>query len=305
MNYFTYKIPASPFTEGHDTDFIAVEQHEFLGAPSCATISFVVSHATGFHKEAYRPLFSRIEKCFRSLEEFKYISISFYAIDARCHGDSSLLNNHRFHSRIRWVELALDIKNVIDVLKLKDKGKVFSIGHSVGGSCSILCEDLYPKTFDGMLLLEPGVMSDFVPLIQRIKDSVYSSERRREEWENREQFEKHILKNAFWKSFHPEVLKNYMRYSVYETEKGTIKLKCPKDQEHGMPILNASKRIRIPVHYVFGMQSFLPRRDPRIDSIIGSNPRNTFEIIEGSHMVPLERPDAIERVTEIELISKI
>ncbi|KAG1445142.1 hypothetical protein G6F56_010015 [Rhizopus delemar] len=186
----------------------------------------------------------------------------------------------------RWVDNALDTKQVIDILKLKEKGQVFGIGHSMGASCMILAESLFPGTFDGLCLIEAAVRRKVVPFQTRLKDPIYASINRRDEWPN---------------SFHPEALENYVKYGMYDTNHGTVKLKCPKEHEFHMFMCSsmesamsftASKTLRIPTHYVFATKSFL--KDAKMEyALIQSNSYNTVEYIEGSHMIACEIPDII------------
>ncbi|CAO3672376.1 unnamed protein product [Rhizopus stolonifer] len=205
MHFSTHIIPSSPLTEGQAQ--LCIEQHQFLSQNNHPTLSFVISHAIGFHKELYRPLVKRLAKVLK--QTYQHTNIIIVAWDARYHGDSALLNQIR-GERYRWVDNALDTKQVIDILKLKEKGQVFGIGHSMGASCMILAESLFPGTFDGLCLIEAAVRRKVVPFQTRLKDPIYASINRRDEWPNREECLKSFLKKSFWKSFHPEALENYV-----------------------------------------------------------------------------------------------
>lgn len=88
---------------------------------------------------------------------------------------------------------------------------------------------------------------------------------------------------------------------MYDTNHGTVKLKCPKEHEFHMFMCSsmesaisftASKTLRIPTHYVFATKSFL--KDAKMEyALIQSNSYNTVEYIEGSHMIACEIPDII------------
>lgn len=61
---------------------------------------------------------------------------------------------------------------------------------------------------------------------------------------------KSLSGRPFWRDLHPEVLQNFVvskssddwhntlkrrsmkQYALYDTEEGTVKLKCPKEEEH-------------------------------------------------------------------------
>ncbi|KAG1149588.1 hypothetical protein G6F37_000632 [Rhizopus arrhizus] len=234
----THIIPVHPATDGWDVQKLAVEKHEF---PSPATshqkIAFLFSHSNGFHKEAYHPLIRRFKDQLRSLKEYDHTDIHIIAWDSRFHGDSARLNQGEFMPTYRWLDNALDAKQVIDKLELKQNYDQFiGVGHSFGATSMALLESFYPHTFDALCLLEPVLKNEFIPTKIRETSDVYASRTRRDEWPNREECQKFLLKRPFWRQFHPEALENYVNYGMYDTDQGTIKLKCPKEHETRYPL---------------------------------------------------------------------
>ncbi|CAO3703870.1 unnamed protein product [Rhizopus stolonifer] len=296
-------IPSHPAVEGWDSQKLAIEKHVFPATTASPQqkIVFLFSHANGFHKEIYHPVIRRLLNHLRSLKEYDSIEIHVFTWDARIHGDSARLNQDKYNLRYRWVDNALDTKQVIDQLKLKENyDQLIGVGHSFGATSMVLLEFYYPRTFDGVCLIEPVLRRELVPMEIRLKGPFFASIKRRDEWHNREECLQSLIKRSFWRSFHPEALNNYVNYGMYETGKGTIKLKCPKEHEQHMYFCTApeafsaftsSKTLQIPVHVLFATRSSL--LDKKLTEImIQSNSKNiTAEYMEGTHMLPFELPD--------------
>ncbi|CAO3672384.1 unnamed protein product [Rhizopus stolonifer] len=207
MTISIHTIPVSPLTENYDCQFLSVERHDFPAVQSHEKIVFLISHANGFHKEIYRPMIQRLSM--RLSAKFQHLDLSFIAWDARFHGDSARLNKNQYNPRYRWMDNALDTKQVIDVLGL-NHSKLIGIGHSFGATSMILLESFYPRTFDGLCLIEPVLSNTFLPTEIRLKAPIYSSIRRRDEWPNREVCLNFLLERPFWKKFDKEALENYV-----------------------------------------------------------------------------------------------
>ncbi|KAI9258468.1 Alpha/beta hydrolase fold-1 [Sporodiniella umbellata] len=300
----TQVISANPYMEGWDHQKLALEIHEF---PSILQpqnrVTYVFSHANGFHKEAYRPLMQSLRDYLRSRKEYDTTEIRMIGWDARSQGDSARLNRDKFSLRYKNLDHALDTKHIVDTFKENDSlpHQWIGVGHSFGASSMLILEALYPHTFDSLCLLEAVVMKEFFPMELVEQGPLFTSIRRRDEWANRKDCMDSLLKRKFWQALHPEVLKNYVEYGMYDTEQGTIKLKCPKEHEYhtymctnaeSVTTFNCVKLIQVPAHFVFAERSLL-KHDETIEEMIKCNPKVTVEYNEGSHMMPCEFPDAM------------
>ncbi|CEI98162.1 hypothetical protein RMCBS344292_12279 [Rhizopus microsporus] len=299
----TYTIPVHPATEGFDVQKLAVEKHEFPApAPATQKIAFLFSHSNGFHKESLHPLIRRLKDNLRAMKEYEHTDIHIFAWDARGHGDSARLNDGITVPTYRWFDNALDTKQVIDKMKLKKYDQLIGVGHSFGATSMILVEFFFPHTFDGLCVVEPVMSHLFYPMEVKLRSPILSSGKRRDEWQNREECKASLLKRKFWKVFDPEVLDLYVDYGMYDTDKGTIKLKCPKEHEYHVfrqssydtfTAYNSLKIITIPIHFVYALDSdFVAPEDTH--TVADQNPAKiTVQHIEGTHMVVNEKPDLI------------
>ncbi|KAI8145904.1 Alpha/Beta hydrolase protein [Fennellomyces sp. T-0311] len=297
-------ISVHPSTAGSDIQRLVVEKHNFPAPtqPPESKVAFVWSHANGFHKETLHPLMRRTLAQFRTLPRFNQTDFDFYAWDSRNHGDSARLNDGHVHiPTYTWVDNAMDTVQLVDEMGLKKSyDKLIGVGHSYGGSSMILAEFLYPKTFDGLCIPEP-VLNKVIPPYEHAINfpPAIGALKRRDTWKSREDCFKALDGRPFWRDLHPEVLENYVNYGLYEADDGTVKLKCPKAEEHLIymaahlcgPMTFASLRsLSIPVHIIHATKSAFtdPKTGPQI---VAQSHMLTNSYVDGSHMFIAETPD--------------
>ncbi|KAI8997624.1 Alpha/Beta hydrolase protein [Pilobolus umbonatus] len=297
-------IPVSPTTFGYDIQKLAVDVHEYPATTQEAEREvFLFSHSNGFHKEAFHPLMKTFIEHLRSLAEYHSIHVTFVSWDARNHGDSARYNEGTLLDSYRWFDHAMDTKQVIDYMELTTKyNRLFGVGHSFGATSMILSEFMYPNTFDGLVLVEPVMRAEFSKMELERTNPVLMSRKRRDEWPSREVCRENLSKKRFFQLLHPGVLDNYINYGLYDTDKGTVKLKCLPEQEyhifmnHHYATFTAHKSLRniqLPAHFVYALDSNFVHPDDSA-TIIGENTKQiTLGFVEGTHMVPNETPEVI------------
>ncbi|KAG2222607.1 hypothetical protein INT45_008726, partial [Circinella minor] len=307
----TTDIPVSPATPRADIQRLIVEKHEFspLTQPVNNKIAFIFSHANGFHKEMLHPLMKMTIEAFRKQQHYNKTQFDFYAFDARNHGDSARLNEGNLHiPTYSWFDHGMDTLQLIEELELKENyNKVIGVGHSFGGSAMIIAEFLFPKTFDGLCILEPVIAKVIAPyLLREQSPPIKGALKRRDEWKSREECFKSLDGRPFWRDLHPDVLRNYIDYGLYDTPEGTVKLKCPKIEEHlvymagiygSASAYGSLRSLSIPVHIVHAISSTFTDPDTA-NEIKAQSPMLTNAMVEGTHMVPGENPAIL--VPEIE-----
>ncbi|KAI9311237.1 Alpha/Beta hydrolase protein [Dichotomocladium elegans] len=293
-------IPVSPATRGWDTQKLAVEKHIF-NAPQKAErkVAMLWSHANGFNKEMLHPAMRYFIEHIRTLPEYDHTDFSVVLWDGRNHGDSARANEDTLDDYYQWFDHVLDTKQVIDTMGLKtDYDKLIGVSHSFGGTCMLLCEVFYPKTFDSMCVIEPVIGAHIDPVVVREKYATMLSAKRRDTWPSFDACYKHLSSNKFFKIFDPEVLELYVNYGMYETDDGTVKLKCPKEQEtHNFRAqmyaqvtgYHAIATLTLPISFIYakGSKFLKPKNAPRITSRVK---QATVQFIDGTHTVPFETP---------------
>ncbi|KAI8141117.1 Alpha/Beta hydrolase protein [Fennellomyces sp. T-0311] len=293
-------IPVHAATEGYKVQKLCVEKHVFPATkPANQKFAFLWSHSNGFNKETLHPVMRNFLNHLRDQPKFESVDIDFIVWEARNHGDSARANEGTFSERYNWFDNVMDTKQVIDTMGLNsDYHKFFGVGHSFGATSMLVCEFFFPKTFDGLCLIEPVIGDNIDDHAVRAKYPTMASYKRRDTWDSKDDCYNKLAPRPFWNKFDPEVLRLYVDYGMYETAEGKVTLKCPKMQEfhifdsqtycratgyHSLPTLS------IPVHMIYALGSpfLLPENVP---DITGKSRHITVEHVEGTHMVPNERP---------------
>ncbi|KAI9288358.1 Alpha/Beta hydrolase protein [Umbelopsis sp. AD052] len=298
----TYIIPAHPGTENGENLKLVVEQYSFpaITAKNAKTVNVVWSHANGFHKETLHPLMRRNIKQLR--ESYGDVNFEFYAWDGRNQGDSGRLNVDNLPLTFSWQDHASDIRQLVVELNLKRPHiQLIGIGHSVGATSTILCEFRYPGTFDAIIAIEPIFVLDVAPKRIRERTPMLASRKRRDEWESFEAAYTFFSKRPFWKTWDPEALELFVKYGLYETDDGKVRLKCQPEQEYAVYWYDCHSQIvafrclgaiRIPVHIIFGDESHIFPLSA-LEGIDKTAPTVNISVVSGGHIVPLEKPDLI------------
>ncbi|ORZ01063.1 Alpha/Beta hydrolase protein [Syncephalastrum racemosum] len=298
----SFLIPVHSATKGHNVHRLAVERHVFP-APrlSKRKYAFLWSHSTGFNKESMHPAMRAFVQYLRRDPRFDDTDVDLVAWDARNHGDSARVNAGALHPDFGWFDNAMDTFQVTQHLELrKNHDTLFGVGHSLGATSMLLCEQFFPKTFDGLSLIEPVMRKELAPWPVREKYPEMASKKRRDTWPSREECFKQFSQRSFWKRFDPEVLQLYVDYGMVETDEGSLTLKTPKTEEfqiydhQAYATISAYASLRslsIPLHLIYARESELSAlRAKDKESIMNQNAQISFELVEGSHMVLNEAP---------------
>ncbi|KAL0079418.1 hypothetical protein F4703DRAFT_1741525 [Phycomyces blakesleeanus] len=285
-------IPVSPRTPGYDTQRLAVDKHVFDSLkPTRCRFAFLWSHSNGFHKESLHVQMKAHLDKLRQDSSYDDVEIHYVSWDARNHGESARLNENTFSNRYTWMDNAMDTLQVIEEMGLNtDYQSFIGIGHSFGATSMQV-----PTSFDGLCVIEPVMTIGVVDADAWNQAPVLALET--------------LKKRKFWKLFHPDVLNSYVQYGMYDTKEGTIKLKCPREQEYAILLLviaivlsgvvaRSSPLIRIGTYYTLFSCSYsvLPE-DAR--SVTGQSTMVTLKFVKGTHMAPNEDPEDIGKYLSI------
>ncbi|KAI9282554.1 hypothetical protein BY458DRAFT_428471, partial [Sporodiniella umbellata] len=187
-------ISANPFIVDYDNARISVEQYFLPIAKARQDVSFIITHANGFNKEMYQPIYVKLVNDLRK-NRVENVNISMFSVDSRFHGESARLNQHLNFSNckhiyvykpiqiaVRWANYGFDTKQVVDVLGLKTNGKLYGLGHCVEGSARVLINRRFPDMFNAICLIDPFI-SDFNVYLSFV-DALpfYSCIKRKDEW---------------------------------------------------------------------------------------------------------------------------
>jgi len=171
----------------------------------------VLAHATGFHAHLWLPLLDTLREGF-----------TVYAFDLRGHGDSETPGDFE---AFRYELLGADLLAVADHFAL---GRVFAVGHSVGGAVIVQAEVLRPGTVRRAVLFEPIILP---PGVTAPTQRVAAAERRRRVFASTDEMLARWAGRQPFASFDPAALRCYVEHGVRPRPEGGVELKCSFEAE--------------------------------------------------------------------------
>lgn len=174
------------------------------------TIFFV--HATGLHKELWAPVVAELRA--------GGVTATLLAADMRGHGDSQSLES------LSWWDYGRDAGAV--VASLGRSGRTFGVGHSMGGGAVLGAELIHPGTFDGLVLIDPAVMSgQHLETMSTEHGNPWAegANRRRDRFESKEAALDNFASKQVFAAWVDGVIELYAEFGLRSTDDGAI-LKC-------------------------------------------------------------------------------
>lgn len=257
---------------------------------SQTTIHF--AHANGFPAPTYNKIFAHLTNDF---------AVGYLARHA---------HNPLFPVTENWFRLKDELRE--ELVKRYAGAPIVGVGHSLGGVLHLLVAAENPELYRRIVLLDAPVISrlsssglrilKMTRLIDRYSPSQITRFRRNL-WATRDEAFEHFRRKPKFAAFDAEVLRDYVRHGLVETEKGfelffkpSIEAAIYRTIPHDLPRLRG--RVKIPVDYIGGTDS----REARLArlSFMRKHFPIDFHFIKGSHLFPFENPLATaEKLVEI------
>jgi pimeloyl-ACP methyl ester carboxylesterase len=240
----------------------------------------VLAHATGFHAHVWLPWLGALRERF-----------TVYAWDLRGHGESERPADR---DAFRYEALGRDLLAVADHFGL---GRVFAIGHSVGGAVVVQAEVLRPGTVARAVLFEPIILP---PGATAPTERVAAAERRRRVFPSPAEMLERWAGRPPFASFDPEALRCYVEHGVRPRPDGGVELKCSLEAEVWTYLQDVRSDLwtrlgeyRTPTLVLAGDRSD-SRAAPLAERQAALMPDARGERVPGcSHFLPFERPREI------------
>ena len=260
------------------SDGVSIAVHELGGSGP----PLVMSHATGFHGQVWRPMAHRLAARFHC-----------WALDHRGHGESGQPPAQHFD----WQGFGRDVLAVVDGLGLQAPS---AIGHSAGGTAVLLAEQARPGTFAAIYCYEAVVIPADPPL-GRDQDSwlAAAARRRRDVFASRQEAYEHYASKPPLGALDAATLRAYVDHGFEDLGDGRVRLRCRPEHEaviaemathHDCFARLAS--IACPVMLAGGGNTEGLDRTTR--PLAARLPRALTEVLPGlGHLGPLEEPGAV------------
>ncbi|KAM0279000.1 hypothetical protein ACHAQH_004868 [Verticillium albo-atrum] len=204
-------------------------------SPQPGDITVVATHANGFPKELYEPLWADLHaETTKPNAPFRIRQI--IAVDAAWQNASAPLNEPLLGNDPGWQDYPRDILHILNTLR--PPRPLVGIGHSFGGNAIANLALLNPRLLSTLVLLDPVISrwsSSAGGDISRTPAA--SSASRRDLWPSRDAARAAFVKSPFYRSWDPRVLEAWIANGLRDTptplypEPGSVTLATTRHQE--------------------------------------------------------------------------
>jgi len=247
-----------------------------------------IAHATGLGAGVYTNFAEKLTPF-----------LNVVGLDFRGHGRSKASADP---TRLRnWYVFYQDLERFLEHLGRP----VVAIGHSLGGTASLVVAARRPDLVAALILIEPGIMPPswrpWVFLAQKSGLSNYvpfgtRASRRKSVWPDRQAVREDLQGKGPFRNWGAEFLESYIEECIEETKPGSVKLLCDPAWEGRclatapVDIWRFVRRVRMPTLLLYGALSitFLPSVVSRFQAKVPHAVVKRFE--NTGHFVPMERP---------------
>ncbi len=224
------------------------------------------------------------------------------AMDARGHGDSSKPKGREAY---RWGRFADDLVAVADALSPEAPGRrvALGMGHSFGGTATILAAARRPDLFERLVLVDPVVpipdraapTPERSAHVSRLANAARDRQRVRA---SRAEARAVWTERRFFADWDPRVLDLYAAEGLRDLPDGRVELKCPAEVEASIfeqggsiDLLAQARHVRAPALVLTATQGDFPRA--MHEGLVRALPHGRLEDVDAGHLVPMERPDLV------------
>ncbi len=259
----------------------------------------LLHHANGFCGALFAEVAERLRDRFHVV-----------AMDARGHGDSSRPPSEAGRAGFDWSVMAADLVAVARAL-LRETGEArieLGVGHSFGGTLTLLAAASHPGRFGGVVLLDPVIiprMSEEEALERAEQVGLAAgARRRRHTWPTRSAARAYCLERPLWRSWTERAVDLYVGEGLRDTADGEVALKCAGEVEacifeggHSSDVFAATRGLETPVHLLWATRGSFPRAI--YEELIGGF-AGPATIADGDcgHLMVMESPDVVLEAIE-------
>ncbi|MBU1358856.1 MAG: alpha/beta hydrolase [Gammaproteobacteria bacterium] len=214
-----------------------------------------------------------------------------------------------------WPHLVEQLADFAQAHVEKAGEPVFLVGHSLGGFLSLMCAALHPQLARGVVMLDSpliggwrartiGIMK-FTPWMKSVSPGMISR-KRKNSWEHREAVFEHFRGKKVFSRWDERVLRDYIEYGTRD-ENDTRALSFDRDIEsaiydtipHNLTSLLRAHPLKCPAAFIGARQSVEMRRAGL--ALTRQVTRGRMMMLDGTHLFPMEKPDATAAAVEAAL----
>ena len=265
-------------------------------------LPLVFSHANSFPAATYRLLFALLRE--RGCEP--------RAVESFGHDPNYPVSNN-------WPHLVQQLADFARAEVERLGEPVFFVGHSLGGFLSVMAAALHPELARGVLLIDSPLISGWranalgmakrTQLVGSVSPGKIS-QRRRNQWASSEEALAYFRSKKAFAQWHPEVLQDYVHRALKDHD-GKRMLAFEREVEtaiyntlpHNLDALLRRHPLRCPAAFIGGRNS-QEMKQVGMDMTLRITQGRSM-ILDGSHLFPMERPEATAAAIEASLLNLV
>ena len=175
-------------------------------------ITIIGTHANGFPKELYEPLWDDLT---RALRKQGQAIRGIWIADVAQQGMSGILNEDKLGNDPSWNDHPRDLLHMINHFHKDMSRPLVGIGHSMGGNHLVNLAYLHPRLLTSLVLIDPVIQNSSAAAPDNSHLShTQASTFRRDNWPSRAEAASSVKKSKFYQSWDPRVLELWIRYGL-------------------------------------------------------------------------------------------
>lgn len=211
---YVREYPGATLENQEDDLFLHIKQYTPLDQSYSqhGAITVIGTHANGFPKELYEPLWDDLSRTFgKQGQAIRGIWIA----DVAQQGMSGILNEGKIGNDPSWNDHSRDLLHMINHFRKEMLRPLVGIGHSMGGNQLVHLAYSHPRLLASLVLIDPIIQnaSAAAPDKSRLSHT-QASTFRRDDWPSRAEAASSVKKSKFYISWDPRVLDLWIRYGL-------------------------------------------------------------------------------------------
>ncbi|KAF5870716.1 putative toxin biosynthesis protein [Botrytis fragariae] len=203
------EYPRSIKTRQEDVLQLAIKQYEPIHKNGLQddAVTIIATHANGFIKEAYEPLWDDLLQLSENLG-FQIRNI--WIADISNQGASGVMNESLQGDDNSYFDHSRDLLQMINTFREQMIRPIIGIGHSFGATQLVGLSIMHPRLFTSLILLEPIIQSSPPPGGNVARSSSY----RPDLWPSLSAASHAFRQNKFFAGLDPRVLDKILKYGI-------------------------------------------------------------------------------------------
>jgi pimeloyl-ACP methyl ester carboxylesterase len=253
----------------------------------------LLHHANGFCAAVWGPVAEGLRARFRVV-----------ALDARGHGDSS---KPEAADAYLWPHFGRDLAALAEALSAEAGPVAVGLGHSFGGTATLLAAVERPDLFERIVLLDPvifpsGAFRSDPERRARAGSLAEAARRRRHVFPSRQAARARWRRRPSFAGWDPRALDLFVAEGLADRPGGGVELKCPGEVEAAIferggsvDAMEEARRLRAPALVLWASRGHFPRAN--FEELVRRMPDGRLRDVATAHFVPMEDPECVVRET--------